>query len=56
MILSIKNPKDITKILLELIMNLVKLQNTKLTYRNVTFPYTNYQEEEFKKLSNLKSH
>ena len=56
MILSIKNPKDITKILLELIMNLVKLQNTKLTYRNVTFPYTNYQEEEFKKLSNLQSH
>ena len=34
MILYIENPKDTTRKLLELILSLVKLQDTKLTYRN----------------------
>ena len=40
MILYIKNPKDATRKLLELIMNLVKLQDTKLMHRNLLHSYT----------------
>ena len=40
MILYIKNPKDVTRKLLELINELVKLQDTKLMYRNLLHSYT----------------
>ena len=51
MILYIENPKVSTKKLLELV-NLAKLQDTRLTYRNVLLLYTliiNYQKEKVKK-------
>ena len=40
MILDIENPKDATIKLLELINKLVKLQDTKLIYRNLLHFYT----------------
>ena len=51
-----ENPKDSTKKLLEQ-MNLVMLQDTKLTYRNLVYFYTfimNYQKEKLRKQSHLK--
>jgi len=50
-----ENPKDSTKKLLEQ-MNLVKLQDTKLTYRNLVHFYTfimNYQKEKLRKQCHL---
>ena len=50
-----ENPKDSTKKLLEQ-MNLVMLQDTKLTYRNLVYFYTfimNYQREKLRKQSHL---
>ena len=50
-----ENPKDSTKKLLEQ-MNLVMLQDTKLTYRNLVYFYTfimNYQKEKLRKQSHL---
>ena len=40
MIAYIENPKDATRKLLELSMNLVKLQDTKLMHRNLLHSYT----------------
>ena len=40
MILYIENPKDSTRKLLELSMNIVKLQDIKLTHRNPLHSYT----------------
>ena len=40
MTLCIENPKDATRKLLVLIMNLVKLQDTKLIHRNLLHSYT----------------
>ena len=40
MILYIKNPKDSTPKLLQLISNSAKLQHTKLTHRNLWLSYT----------------
>ena len=40
MILYIENPKDSTRKLLELIMNIVKLQDIKSTHRNPLHSYT----------------
>ena len=40
MILYIENPKDFTRKLLELIMNIVKLQDIKLAHRNPLYSYT----------------
>ena len=40
MILYIENPKDSTRKLLELIRNIVKLQDIKLTHRNPLHSYT----------------
>ena len=48
MILYTENPKDSTKKLLEIIMNLVKLQDVKSIYRNQLSSYiliTNYPKE-----------
>ena len=48
MILYTENPKDSTKKLLEIIMNLVKLQDAKSIYRNQLSSYiliTNYPKE-----------
>ena len=53
-----ENPKDSTKKQLEQ-MNLVKLQDTKLTYRNLVYFYTfimNYQKEKLRKQSHLQLH
>ena len=53
-----ENPKDSTKKLLEQ-MNLVMLQDTKLTYRNLVYFYTfimNYQKEKLRKQSHLQLH
>ena len=40
MILYIENPKDLTRKLLELTMNIVKLQDIKSTHRNPLHSYT----------------
>ena len=59
MILYIENPKDATRKLLSSSMNLVKLQVTKLIYRNLLHFYTltmKDQKEKFKKQSHLPSH
>jgi len=40
MVLYIENPKDATKKALELIYEFGKLQDTKLTYRNLLHSYT----------------
>ena len=40
MILYIENPKDVTRKLLELIKELVRLQDTKLMYRYLFHSYT----------------
>ena len=58
MTLCIENPKDATRKLLVLIMNLVKLQDTKLIYRNLLFYklIMNYQKEKSRKQSNLQLH
>ena len=40
MILYIENPKDTTRKLLELILNIVKLQDIKLIHRNPLHSYT----------------
>ena len=50
MILYIENPKNATRRLIELIMNLVKLQDTKLTYIYLLHLYiaTNYLKEKLK--------
>ena len=59
MILHIGNPEDTTRKLLELIMNLVKLQVTKLIHRNLLHFYTltmKDQKEKFQKQSHLPSH
>ena len=40
MILYIENPKDSTRKLLELINNIIKLQDIKLTHRNLLHSYT----------------
>ena len=40
MILCIENPKDSTRKLLKLIMNIVKLQDIKSTHRNPLHSYT----------------
>ena len=45
MILHIENPKDAAKKLLEL-MNLVKLQDTKLIHRNLLHSYTLIMKDE----------
>ena len=58
MTLYIENPKISTKKLLEL-MNLVKLQDTRLIYRNLLLYYAlimNYQKEKARKPSHLKWH
>ena len=55
----IENLKDPTRKLLAFIMNLVKLQNTKLIYRNPLHFYTlitKYQKEKLKKQSHLPLH
>ena len=49
MILYIDNPKDATRKLLEL-MNLVKLQDTKLMHRNLLHSYTLTMEDQKEKL------
>ena len=56
MILYIENPKDVTRKLLELIRNLVKLQDTKLMHRNLLHSYTLMMKnlkEKLRKLSHL---
>ena len=58
MILYIENPKDATRKLLELI-NLVKLQHTKLIHRNLLHSYTltmKDQKEKLRKQSHLPWH
>ena len=53
MILDIENLKDVTRKLLELIMNLVKLQDIKLIHRNFLHSNTlamNDQKEKLRKL------
>ena len=59
MILYLENPKDATKQLLEnSSMNLVKLQDTKLIYRNLLYFHTltmNYQKSKLRKQSHLQS-
>ena len=52
MILDIENLKDATRKLLELIMNLVKLQDTKLMHRKWLHPYTLTMKYQKKKLRN----
>ena len=55
----IENLTDPTRKLLAFIMNLVKLQNTKLIYRNPLHFYTlimKYQKEKLKKQSHLPLH
>ena len=57
MILYIENPKDATRKLLELI-NLVRLQDTKLMHRNLLHSYTlttKDQQEKLRKQSHLPS-
>ena len=58
MILSIENPKDATKKLLELINEFGKIAGYKINIqKSVTFPYNNnYQKEKLRKLSHLQSH
>ena len=59
MILCIEYPKDATRILLELINNLLKLKNTKLIQRNLLHFCTltmKYQKEQLRKQSHLPSH
>ena len=59
MILYLENPKDATKQLLEnSLMKLVKLQDTKLIYRNLLYFHTltmNYQKSKLRKQSHLQS-
>ena len=50
MILYIENPKDSTRKLLELIMNIVKLQDIKLTHRNPLHSYTLTMRKQKEKL------
>ena len=49
-ILYRKNPKDSTRKLLELIMNIVKVQDIKLTHRNPLHSYTLTMKKQKKKL------
>ena len=56
MILYVENSKDATKNYQNLSMNSVKLQDTKLIYRNLLHFYTlavNYQKEKLRKQSQL---
>ena len=46
MILYIENPKESTRKLLELINNIVKLQDIKLTQKSLAFRYTNSEKTE----------
>ena len=50
MILYIENPKDSTRISLELIMNTVKFQDIKLTHRNPLHSYTLTMRKQKEKL------
>ena len=50
MILYIENPKDTTKKLLELLMNITKLQDIKLTQRNPLHSYTLTMRKQKEKL------
>ena len=50
MILYIENPKDCTRKLLELITNIVKLQDIKLTHRNPLHSYTLTMRKQKEKL------
>ena len=59
MILYIENPKDATRKLLELINEFGKVQDTKLTHRDLLHFYTlttKDQKEKLKKQSHLPSH
>ena len=59
MLQQIENPKDATKKLLELINEFGKLQDAKLTHRNLLYIYTlttNYQKEKLRKQSHSSSH
>ena len=56
MIQQIENPKDATKKLIELINEFSKLQDAKLTHRNLLYTYTlttNYQKKKLRKQSHL---
>ena len=46
MVLYIKNPKDSTRKLLELINVIVKMQDIKLTHKSLAFLYTNNEKTE----------
>ena len=50
MIVFIENPKDTTRKLLELIMNITKLQDIKLTQRNPLHSYTLTMRKQKEKL------
>ena len=59
MILYTENPEEATIKLLKLITNLVKLQDTRLTYKKLLYFHTltmNYQKEELRKQSHLQLH